>query len=67
MLESTIEVEWFQQEKAAHTPRWLRYFVLYSTIGVVAISAIILYDFQLNNKGSLKKKSREFLQAYYVL
>ena len=44
-LESAIEVEWFQQETAPDKPHWLRFFVPSSTIGVVAISDIILYDF----------------------
>ena len=64
-LETTIDVQWLHQEKAAHKPRWSRFFIIATSFGTILINDIILYDFQLTSKGALKKKAREYLQKQY--
>ena len=53
-LESDLEVEWYIQERAAHKPRWLRYFHPSKKQGHIKRNYIILYDFELTKKGALK-------------
>jgi hypothetical protein len=53
------------QERAAHKPKWARFFKISTkkdAVGAVKISDILLYGFELTAKGALKKKSREYLQ-----
>ena len=64
-LESNIEVLWYQQEKASHKPRWLRFFLPSAASGTITIADILLYDFSLTNKGALKKKSRDYLKEVF--
>ena len=60
-MECAIEVVLFKQEKAPHKPRWFRFFTSADKTATVSFSEILLYDFQLTNKGALRKKTREFL------
>ena len=64
-LETTIDVQWLRQEKAAHKPWWSRFFIIATSCGTILINDIILYDFQLTSKGALKKKAHEYLQKQY--
>ena len=64
-LETQIEVHWMIQERATHKPKWLRNFKPATSkyaIGSAYIKDIILFGFDLTNKGCLKKKSREYLK-----
>ena len=61
-LQSSVEVEWYCQERAPHKPRWLRYFRPSTDSGQLQIDEIILYDFELTKKGALKKKTRDYLK-----
>ena len=62
-LQSSVEVQWYCQERAPHKPRWLRYFhPSKKPSGQLQISNIILYDFKLTNKRGLQKKTRDYLK-----
>ena len=63
--DSVIDVQWMEQEKAKHKSKWLRFFKQSSNVGIIKYSEILLYDFQLTDKGALKKKSREYLQELF--
>ena len=66
-VETEISVHWMIHERAPHKPKWLRNFKLSSSknaIGSAFIKDIILYGFDLTNKGCLKKKSREYLKKH---
>lgn len=65
-LHSLIGVQWYHQQKASHKPRWLRFFLPTTKTGNIKIEEIILYDFDLTNKGALKKKSRDYLQEHFL-
>ena len=56
-LESTISIQWMIQERAPHKPKWQRCFKLGSKkeLGETQLKNILLYGFQLTNKGCLKK------------
>ena len=60
-INSQIEVKLFKQERAPHKPKWLRYFFPTDKKCTLLFSDVLLYDFELTRKGSLKKKTREFL------
>ena len=64
-LDSDIDVQWMNQERAPHKPRWQRCFKLgpKNALGSTKMSDILLYSFQLTNKGCLKKKSRDYLKS----
>ena len=64
---SEIAIELMQQERPPHKPKWLRFFKPSSVIRTVAFinKQIILYDFELTKCGTLKKKSREYLQEHF--
>ena len=65
---SEVTILFMEQERAPHKPKWARYFKLSSrkdAVGIIRFSDIILYDFQLTQRGALKKKAREYLQEYY--
>lgn len=64
-VDTPVEVQWFYQERATHKPRWLRFFLPGMTKTWIRYSDILLYDFELTKKGSLKKKSREYLQKHF--
>ena len=62
--ESQLTIHWMEQERAPHKPKWLRFFspsTKKDSVSTVTFEDILLYDFQLTNKGALKKKSREYL------
>ena len=61
-LESSLQVQWLQQEKATHKPKWLRFFKSSSALGNILFSDIVLYDFDLTRHGALKKKARDYLK-----
>ena len=61
-LEANVEVLWYQQQRASHEPRWLRFFIPSAVSGIIRISDILLYDFVLTNKGALKKKCGDYLK-----
>ena len=63
--DTPVQVQWFDQERATHKPKWLRYFLPGSTTTSIRYSDILLYDFQLTQKGALKKRSREYLQRHF--
>ena len=68
-LNSEISIHWMTQERAPHKPKWLRYFKLATcknAQGEAQIQDIILYGFDLTNKGALKKRSRMYLQNAYA-
>ena len=65
-MDTTIGVQWMKQEKAAHKPKWSRFFQPSTSVGIITFHHILLYDFQLTNKGALKKKSREYLQKEHI-
>ena len=62
-----VEVQWFNQERATHKPKWLRFFLPGNTSSCIRFSDILLYDFDLTQKGSLKKRSREYLQKQLLI
>lgn len=65
---SEVTIHWMEQERASHKPKWLRYFspsTQRDAVSIVRYSDIILYDFQLTNKGCLKKKSRDYLKTLF--
>ena len=67
-LNSEIAIHWMTQEKAPHKPKWLRYFKLASgknASGKAQVQDIVLYGFDLTNRGALKKRSREYLQKLF--
>ena len=55
-MDTSIGVQWMKQEKAAHKPKWSRFFQPSTSVGTITFHHILLYDFQLTNKGALKKK-----------
>ena len=64
-----VTVQWMEQERAPHKPKWLRYFKpspinRKDAIGTVKFEDVILYDFELTQNGALRKKSREYMQKY---
>ena len=62
---SEVQIHWMIQEKATHKPKWLRYFKpsqRKDAYGRIKIEDIVLYGFDLTEKGALKKKSRDYLQ-----
>ena len=62
--DSDLQIHWMIQEKASHKPKWLRYFKLSQrkdAMGTIKIKDVVLYGFDLTEKGALKKKSREYL------
>ena len=61
-LKSTVAVVWYNQERARHKPRWMRFFTETKQSGALAVEDILLYDFSLTKKGALKKKTREYLK-----
>ena len=63
-IESIIKIQWMGQERAPHKPKWMRSFKLgpKNAVGCIKMNEIVLYGFQLTNRGCLKKKSREYLQ-----
>ena len=61
-LHSSVQVQWYHQQRAPHKPRWLRYFSPSNVSGELKIDEIVLYDFNLTKMGSLKKKSRDYLK-----
>ena len=61
-LMSEVNVVWMQQ---AHKSKWHRYFRPSSITGKIAYREILLYDFELTERGALKKKSREYIQEYF--
>lgn len=65
-IKSSLEIEWLQQERATHKPKWLRFFSKSGKIGSISYSDIVLYDFCLTEKGALKKKSRDYLKDLYT-
>lgn len=64
-LHSEADVQWMEQERAAHKSKWHRYFRQSNAVGKIMYNEILLYDFQLTERGALKKKSREYLQEYF--
>ena len=63
--DADITTHWLVQERAAHKPKWARFFKISTkkdAVGAIKISDILLYGFELTAKGALKKKSREYLQ-----
>lgn len=56
-----------EQESSIHKSKWLRVFKRTTKICIVNISDIILYDFQLTNKGAIRKSTREFLQNVHII
>ena len=64
-LDSKINVQWMVQERAPHKPRWQRSFKIgpREILGEIELRNVLLYDFQLTNKGCLKKKSRDYLKS----
>ena len=65
-LQSLIGVNWYHQQKAAHKPRWLQFFLPSTQTRSIMIEEIVLYDFDLTKKGALKKKSRDYLQEHFM-
>ena len=67
-LNSKLTVNWMAQEKASHKPKWLRSFKISTkkdSLGTITFNDILLYDFELTKNGTLKKKSRDYLQKYF--
>ena len=64
-LDSSISIQWLVQERAPHKPKWLRNFKIGAreVLGETEMKNVLLYDFQLTNKGCLKKKSRDYLKS----
>ena len=60
-LQTSIDVLWYELEKAATKPRWRRYFRPSNSQGKLSIDQIVLYDFSLTKNGALKK-SRDYLK-----
>ena len=65
-LDCTISITLYEQEKAPHKPKWLRYFKITEQNCNVKLADIILYDFGLTNKGAIRKSTREFIQNQLV-
>jgi predicted RNA-binding protein with PUA-like domain len=64
-MDSAVGVVLYKQEKAPHKPRWLRFFTVSDKTATVSMCEILLYDFQLTNKGALRKKTRDFFHDHY--
>ncbi len=60
-----ITVQWMEQERAPHKPKWLRYFKPTEVTGTISFEDILLYDFELTKCGALKKKTRDYLQKHF--
>lgn len=56
-LESSVEVQLYQQERAPNKSKWRRGFHLINTFQHVIVSDIILFDFELNSKNKTLKKA----------
>ena len=57
-MDSDIDITIYDQEKAPHKPRWFRYFHLGRKMTKVAISDILLYDFQVTQERWTEKENK---------
>ena len=46
-IDTPVAVQWFDQERATHRPRWLRFFLPGNMTSSIRFSDILLYDFTL--------------------
>ena len=60
-LHSKLTVLLFNQERAPHKPKWLRYFRKTTKESDFFMNDILLYDFSLTHKGAIRKSTREYL------
>ena len=59
---NVVTINLLSQERAPHKPKWSRAFKDSQKSTAISYSDILLYDFELTNRGCLKKKTREYLQ-----
>ena len=58
---NNITIQWMVQERAPHKPKWQRIFKFGAkdVFGETELKDVLLFDFELTNRGCLKKKSRD--------
>lgn len=64
-LESSITINWMDQEKALHKSKWFKCLKTTTQSATVPLHEVILYDFELTKNGALKKHTREFKKNEY--
>ena len=65
-LQASIDVLWYELEKAATKPRWRRYFRPSNSQGKLLIDQIVLYDFSLTKNGALEEEITRLSERDYI-
>ena len=61
-LHSKILIVLYDQERAVHKSKWLRNFTKSVKEREISIEDIVLYDFSLTSRGTIRKSTREYIQ-----
>ena len=66
-LDTQVEIQWFDEERAPHKPRRRRRYMQSTKYGnsYITLRNILLYDIELNRTGTLKKVTWNELEKIY--